>query len=41
MNMSGKINNHKLKTAKRFVEENQQLFINYWNEFSNGVQIPA
>ena len=39
MNMSGKMNKHKLKSARKFVEENKQLFIDYWNDFSNGVSI--
>lgn len=41
INMSGKMNNHKKKLAVKFVQENQKMFIDYWNEFSNGVKITA
>lgn len=41
MNMSGKISPHKIKTAQKFVEENQDMFIRNWNEFTNGIKIPA
>ena len=38
---SGKVNSHKIKMAQKFVKENQEMFIKYWNEFSNGIKIPA
>ena len=41
MNMSGKITKHKIKAAQKFVEENQDMFIKHWNEFTNGIKILA
>lgn len=39
INASGKISPKKIKLAQKFVQDNQQLFIDNWNEFSNGVKI--
>lgn len=39
INANGKITPHKRKQAIAFVKNNQQMFIEYWNEFSNGVKI--
>lgn len=41
INISGKITNHKIKVAQKFVEENQEMFIKHWNEFCNGIKISA
>lgn len=41
INASGKITPHKRKRAVEFVKNNQQMFIKYWNEFSNGIEITA
>ncbi|MGN0316803.1 MAG: DUF4160 domain-containing protein [Lachnospira sp.] len=39
INASGKTTPYKRKQAIAFVKNNQQMFIEYWNEFSNGVKI--
>lgn len=39
INAIGNITPHKRKQAIAFVKNNQQMFIEYWNEFSNGVKI--
>lgn len=41
LNASGKISKHKIKVAQEFVKNNQQMFIDNWNEFSNGINISA
>lgn len=41
INSSGKISKNKIKMAQKFVEENQNMFIQHWNDFSNGIKIPA
>lgn len=41
INASGKISKNKVKMAQKFVEDNQSMFINHWNEFCNGINISA
>ena len=39
INVSGNLSPKKVKLAVEFVRDNQQLFIDNWNEFSNGVKV--
>lgn len=41
INTSGKISKNKIEMAQKFVEDNQSMFIQHWNEFCNGIKIPA
>ena len=36
---SGKISPPQIKAAKKWVRDNKDLVIKYWNEFSNGIEI--
>jgi len=38
---SGKISPHQIKAAQKWVRDNKDLVISYWNEFSNGIEIPV
>lgn len=39
LNCSGKPNPRKVKLAQKLVQEHQKLFVDNWNEFTNGVKI--
>lgn len=39
LNCSGKVPERKIKMAQNFIRDNRQLFIDNWNEFSNGVKV--
>ena len=36
---SGKISPPQMKSAQKWVKDNKDLVIKYWNEFSNGMEI--